>query len=147
MKCQECGQPATNHVTEIVAGEFVEYHVCDTHLGNLEALKPAPLPDRRRTGFEAFLEDSRLQAAIMDPAVRQELAAHLLPPLCLALLHQKPEVRIAASFGLMQFGADGRSAEGALRDALQDADERVAKAASLALEYIKSGQTAPGWAL
>src|SRR5262249_8065663 len=104
LKCQTCDKPATHHVTELVAGEPVEYHVWETDLRDLEHLPPGGrLPDLG-TGFGAFLNDPALCEALRDPAVMQETAAHLLPALCLALLHQKPEVRISAVFHLMRLG-------------------------------------------
>jgi HEAT repeat protein len=51
--------------------------------------------------------------------------------------------KYAAAYRLMQLGPDGRSAAGALRDALQDPDERVAKAARIALEYIETDEARP----
>jgi len=147
LKCQSCGQPATQHVTEIVAGKPVEYHVCETHVRDLDSLQPAPKPDRSVRGFSAFWDDAKLREALHDPAVRQEMAAHALPALCLALLHQKPEVRIAAACHLMKLGSDGRSAIGALRDALRDPDERVAKAAKLALEQLAMSDVPPPFCL
>jgi hypothetical protein len=55
-------------------------------------------------------------------------------------------VRIAAAFHLMLLGLDARSAAGALRNAAQDADEGVAKAARIALEYIETDKAQP-WLL
>jgi hypothetical protein len=143
IKCQQCPQPATNHVTEIVAGNTVEYHLCDVHLKDLDTLVSTFPPAKPTTGFWGFTEDRQLREALADPAVRQEIAAHVLPALCLALLHQKPEVRITAAYCLMQFGTDARSAAGALRDALRNPDERVAKAAKIALEYIETAEARP----
>jgi hypothetical protein len=128
----------------MVAGEAREYHVCEKHLQDLEHLAPAPKSRQPGTPFEKICNDSDLRKVLHDPEVRQELAPHLLPALCLALLHQKPEVRMAAIFRLMRLGSDARSATGALRDAQRDPDERVAKAAQIALEYIESNQ-APAW--
>ena len=144
MKCQTCDQPATHHVTDMVAGEPREYHVCEKHLQDLEHLAPARKPLEPVRPLERFWNDSNLRKVLHDPEVRKEIAAHLLPALCLALLHEKPEVRMAAVFRLLQLGSDAGSATGALRDALRDPDERVAKAAQLALEYIESGH-APPW--
>jgi protein arginine kinase activator len=50
MKCQACDKPATNHVTEIVGGDPVEYHICDTHLQNLEAIERAPKARGQKRG-------------------------------------------------------------------------------------------------
>jgi HEAT repeat protein len=146
MKCQACDQAATHHVTEIVAGEAVEYHVCDTHLQNLEGLDKATREPKPSTGYAAFWANRELKAALRDEAARQKVAAHLLPPLCLALLDPRPEVKVVAAFRLMAFGPDARSVVGALQNALQDADERVRQAARIALEYIQSDK-APPWFL
>jgi hypothetical protein len=145
MKCQECDQPATHHVTEIVAGEPVEYHVCDSHLDQLDTLKPGSLPGKPATGFGTFFADPDLRQALEDPAVRQRIAAHMLPALCLALLDQKAEVRIAAAFHLMLLGCRAVTAAGALRDALQDPDPRVARAAKAALESVESEEETVPW--
>jgi hypothetical protein len=93
--------------------------------------------------FAAFGRDPELRAAISDPAARQKLAAHLLPALCLALLDEQPEVRVAAVYRLFRFGPDAQSASGALRDALRDPDGRVRKATEIALKVIESGQDCP----
>jgi hypothetical protein len=143
IKCQECAQSATNHVTEIVAGKPVEYHLCDVHIKDLDTLEPRLPPAKPPTGLSAFSDDRELWAAVCDQAVRQEMAAHVLPALCLALLHEKPEVRIAAVYRLMRLGSDARSAAGALRDALRDPDERVVKAAKVALDYLETDEKRP----
>jgi hypothetical protein len=144
MKCQACDQPATHHVTDIVAGQATDYHVCAAHLQDLDALEAYPGRDPHGSGFAAICCDPDLGPIVRDSAVRQELAAHVLPALCLALLSPKPEVRVAAAFLLMQFGADARSAGGALRDALADPDERVARAARIAVEYVEHAHARPG---
>jgi transcription antitermination factor NusG len=148
LKCQICDQPATHHVTEIVAGEPRDYHLCEKHLQNWEHL-PEQLPPWPKSGgpgapLQKLLNDAKLLGVLQDPAVRQEMAAHLLPALCLALLHEKAEMRVAAIFSIMRLGSDVRSASGALRDALKDSDERVATAAQLALEYMESDQAREG---
>src|SRR5262245_44865932 len=135
MKCQECNQPATHHVTEIVAGEAVEYHVCDTHLGQLQGLNPAPKP--KATSITSFLFDPELRTALQEADGRQKMAAHLLPALCLALQDARPETKILAAFHLARMGQNASSAAGALRDATQDSDTRVRKAAELALECLE----------
>jgi protein-arginine kinase activator protein McsA len=38
MKCQACDEQATHHVTDLVDGEPVEYHICEKHLENLNSL-------------------------------------------------------------------------------------------------------------
>jgi hypothetical protein len=143
LKCQTCDQPATHHVTEMVAGEPREYHLCEKHVQDLENLPPPPKSLGPGTGFQRFWNDSKLGEILQDPAVRQEIAAHVLPALGLGLLNQKPEVRVAAVFDLMRLGPEARSAADALRDALKDPDERVAKAAQIALEYIQSDRASP----
>lgn len=125
MKCQACDQTAVHHVTELVAGEPTEFHVCDEHLLRLEDFKPAKALDKSVKGFGAFWVDSQFRKALEDAGARQKMAALLLPALCLGLLDEKPEVRISAIFQLMHLGPDARSAAGALRDALEDSDERV----------------------
>lgn len=140
MKCQECDQQATTHVTEIVAGKAVEYHVCEAHLQKLEDLEPA-LPGRK--GVAAFF-DPKLTEALSNPVAREKIASHLLPALCLALLDESPEVRVVAAFRLMMLGSDARSTLGALQDALSDPDERVRQAAQIALEFIQSDEQ-PQW--
>src|SRR5207302_3224490 len=117
-------------------------HVCEMHLNQLDRLEYKKLREAG-TGSMGFLHDADLRQALHDPVAQQETAAHELPALCLALLHEKPEVRITAAFRLMGLGSNARPAVGALRDALRDADERVAKAARIALEYIESKSEPP----
>jgi hypothetical protein len=143
MKCQVCQEVATLHITDIVAGQPVEHHVCDRHLQDLGAGKPVEAVNRSVPGPLAFASDPQLGDALNDPVAREKVAAHLLPPLCLALLDEMPEVRILAAFRLMMFGPDARSAAGALRAALQDPDERVRKAADFALEFIETKNGLP----
>ncbi len=143
MKCQACDKPATHHVTELVANQPVEFHVCEAHLQDLESLGPYARPTKPDAGFASFVDAPELRAALRDPGVRKKMAAHLLPALCLALLDEQPEVRVAAAFRLMLLGPDARSACGALRDALSSPDERVRKAAQIALECIQTEQEAP----
>lgn len=142
MKCQECDQAATHHVTEVMAGEFVEYHVCEKHLADVDTLEAAN-PKEPTEGFGAFFSDATLRAALNDDDAQEKMAAHQLPALCLALLDLKPEVKVFAVYCLMRLGPNAGSASGALCDALQDADERVRKAARIALKYIESGQRGP----
>jgi len=138
MKCQACDKPATLHVTDIVDGHPVERHVCDMHLETLEQCETTSKPDMRAKGFPAFITDTELGAILRDKETREKPAAYFLPPLCLALLDPKPEARVMAAFQLMMFGTDAQSAVGALQGALQDSDERVRKAARIALEHIQS---------
>jgi hypothetical protein len=144
MKCQACEEVATHHVTEIVGGKPVDYHVCGAHLKNLGDLEPPKRQHEKREGIGAFMTDPELLDALRDAAAREKVSAHQLPPLCLALLDPKPEVRVGASFQLMLLGSDALSANGALRQALQDLDERVRKAAQAALEEIQKGRS-PRW--
>ncbi len=49
MKCQECANPATFHITEILSGKVLELHYCEEHArqylahGNAEAVSAAGL--------------------------------------------------------------------------------------------------------
>jgi HEAT repeat protein len=54
----------------------------------------------------------------------------------MALLDPDPETRIRAVISLMQLGKNANSATGALRDAANDGDERVRKAAAAAIRFI-----------
>jgi hypothetical protein len=132
MKCQQCTNPATMHITEIVDGAPVEYHLCEQHLAALETLQPSPLSPHDTGGV--------LQA-MSNPAARQKMAAHLLPALCLALLDEQADVRVLASFWLSQLGEDAHSALGALRTNLTHPEERVRNAAEFAIKAIQSGPT------
>jgi hypothetical protein len=142
MKCQACDEAATLHVTEIVAGEPVEHHVCETHFQSLEGIAPAtasskPSPD---TGIGAFV---LLREAQRNAVARQKMAAHLLPALCLGLLDESAEVRLMSAFWLMRLAPDAGPAVGALQNALRDPDERVRKAATIALKQIDTMSTPP----
>lgn len=139
MKCQYCDQSATHHVTEMVKGEAVEYHVCKAHLDMVGGPVRVPVP-KELSGFVAFMAHTDLCASMRDRTARQKLAAHLLPALCLALLDENPNVKVAALFYLMRLGPDAESATAALQNALHDADERVQKAAAIALEFFKTEQ-------
>jgi hypothetical protein len=127
MKCQACDKPATHHVTELVAGKPVEYHVCEHHAESVAELKPAALS--RGFPYPRFWVE-------FDSTSREKLAAYLLPPLCIALLDPQPGVRILAAWSLIMLAPNARSAIGALRDALRDPDERVRRAAELAIKAI-----------
>jgi hypothetical protein len=142
MKCQACEQPATLHVTEMVDGKAVEFHVCETHLAQLDDLKPVKLPGGGGPFWE-FCGDYELRTAMREPATKQVMAAHLLPALCLAIRDANPEARILAAFELMKLGSDARSALYALRDAQRDTDARVSKAATLAVKLIESNERPP----
>ena len=39
MNCQFCEEDATQHVTEMVDGHPVEYHVCDEHFQEIDPVK------------------------------------------------------------------------------------------------------------
>jgi hypothetical protein len=138
MKCQVCSKAARVHVTDIVAGNPVEYHVCDAHVHELKTVESAFNTNRPLKTFVTFMEDPQLRQALQDPVARAEMAAHVLPALCLALLRPQAKVRIVAAFYLMYLGSDARSAASALRDALRDVDERVRRAAQIALEHIET---------
>jgi hypothetical protein len=137
MQCQTCTKTATHHVTEIVDGQFVEFHVCEAHLPELDKLKAAK-EQHPAGGPMAFWNNADIYEAMRDQEARKKLAAHLLPALCLALLDAKPELKILATFWLAMLGSQARSAIGALRDAEGDSDERVRTAAGLALKTIES---------
>jgi hypothetical protein len=138
MKCQACDKAATLHVTELVGGHPVEYHVCEAHFQNLEALQPKVGPTSPTKGLGAFWTDAGLRVACNDRLALEKTAAYLLPALCLALLDEKPEVRVMAAYRLTTLGSDARSALGALEGARHDPDERVRKAVEIALECIRS---------
>jgi hypothetical protein len=132
-QCQVCANPATLHITEMVDGKPMEYHVCEKHAKTLGALEPAKDPQTKTAGYAEIIE------ALLNNVAHEKIVAHLLPALCLALLDQMPEVRIAAAFYLNLIGADARSAKEALTNALQDEDERVREAAHIALGAIEDG--------
>lgn len=135
MKCQLCEQAATHHVTEIVAGQAVELHVCEAHLQDLDGAAPIPGP-KATSGFVAFVSDGKLGKALADETAQEKMAAYLLPALCLALLGEPAEVRVMGAYQLMKLGRHATSAKAALRDALGDPDERVRRAAEIALEFM-----------
>jgi hypothetical protein len=139
MKCQACDEQATNHITEVNAGTPVEYHVCDKHLQDLNISELEAGQNRLIKTYGAFWTDPEFRVALLDPAAREKIAAYLLPALCLALLDTKPEVRIVSVFGLMQLGTNAKSAVEALRNALLDEDQRVRKAAEIAIGWIETG--------
>ena len=139
----KCDKPATHNVTEIASGDLVEYHVCDMDLQDLEAIKKAPQASGPEKEFVATVMACELGEALCDRETLKKLAAYLLPPLCLALLDPKSEVRVVAAFQLMAYGRDAQSAVEALKDALQDPDKRVQQAARIALEYVQSNEKAP----
>jgi hypothetical protein len=143
MKCQACDKAAVHHVTEIVAGAPAEYHVCEDHLQTLDSMGPPRIAPVVENGFGEFLRVPELVAALRDEETQKKVAAYLLPPLCLALLDPRPEVRVAAAFRLMALGENAQSAVGALQDALQDSDERVRQAARIARESIQSNEARP----
>jgi HEAT repeat protein len=146
MKCQACVKAATIHMTEIVAGGAVEYHVCEKHAEELSQLKPgalAALAQEPYSGLMTLLNDPEVRKALKDPVAKEKMAAYQLPALCLALLDENPAVRIEAGFHLMYWGADAKAALGALKDALKDADERVRKVAAAAIQQIESGESPP----
>jgi hypothetical protein len=131
-KCQECDQPATCTISEIV-----ERSLCDTHAEKFLGTKPK-LIDTEPTVFSEFWSDATIAEAMQDREGYRQVAAYLLPALCLALLDNNPSVRIRTAFRLMLMGRDAQSADGALKDALQDVDPGVRKAARLARQHIES---------
>lgn len=138
MKCQACDDSATIHVTEIVDGKLAEYHVCEKHpleISSLKGTQPHP-PSTAST----LWQDGEIEKAFLDPVARQKMAAYLLPALCVSLLDQNADVRVLSAFRMMQLGSDARSALGALRDALNDANERVRRVAEVAIEFIQPEQ-------
>jgi hypothetical protein len=144
MNCQKCDKPATIHVTEIVDDKPVDYHVCAEHFKDLGDMEPVSRAMHNPAkGPAAFWGDDNLRKALADPVAREKGAAYLLPALCLALLDEQPEVRVAAAYRLMWLGSDARSTLGALRDAVQDPDERVRKAAEIAAEFIQARPDSP----
>jgi hypothetical protein len=112
-------------------------------LQDLEAVKKAPKASGPEKEFVATVMACELGEALCDRETLKKLAAYLLPPLCLALLDPKPEVRVVAAFQLMGFGRHAQSAVAALQDALRDSDKRVQQAARIALEYIQSHEGPP----
>jgi hypothetical protein len=138
MKCQACDQPATCHVTEIVDGNPVEYHVCEEHAQQLDALKPVDYrAGFQRSPFSTFLAEPALCQALREPASQARLAAHLLPALCLGLLDVNPGVRVSAVYRLIQLGRHAQSASADLQDAIGDKYERVRRAAQVALDHLR----------
>src|SRR5262249_147116 len=141
MKCQSCDNQATLHVTEMVNGEPTEFHVCESHLDDLDKLKAAI--ERQSPGHDpemAFLFNPEIGKALSDPEAQKKFAAHLLPALCLALLDPKPEVKIIALRHLMMFQQYAPSALGALQDALLDSNENVREAAKLVLKSSEEAE-------
>jgi hypothetical protein len=137
MKCQACEEQATHHVTELVAGKPEEYHVCEKHLQDLRGLEPER---GRPKGLRALWDDPEVCKALKDPVAGEKITAYLLPALCLALLDPNPEVRVRCVFHLMGLGVNAKSAIQALRNALLDQDQRVRKAAEVAIEGIETGR-------
>ncbi len=132
MKCQKCHETATHHITEIVEGKLLEYHVCEEHAGELEPLK-GPQGQGCSKALRSY--DEALEP-FCDPAAQQKMAAYLLPALALALLDENAAVRILAANHMMFLEADAKSAIGALRDALNDPDDRVRTVADRAIRLI-----------
>jgi hypothetical protein len=136
MKCQKCDNHASQHITEMVDGAPVEYHVCEEHgndLSSIKGLQPGT------SSLTSVFSDPDLRAALADQDARNKVSAWVLPSLCLALVDERAEVRIHAAFRLMSLGKDAESVLDALRDALDDEDERVQKIAKAAIEHIQEG--------
>ena len=138
MKCQKCDNDASHHITELVNGTPVEYHVCEKHgndLSSLKGLQPGKSP------LMSVYLDLELRTALDDQDARNKVSARILPSLCLALTDERAEVRIQAAFRLMSLGKDAESVLNTLRDALEDEDERVQKIARAAIEHINCGES------
>jgi hypothetical protein len=139
MKCQSCDNQATLHVTEMVKGQPTEFHVCESHLDDLDKLKAAI--ERQSPGHEtAFWFSPEIAKALSDLEAQKKFATHLVPALCQALQDPKPEVKIIALQHLMIFRQYAQSAAGALQEALRDPDENVRKAANLLLKSSEEAE-------
>jgi hypothetical protein len=145
MKCQGCDENATIHVTELADGKPVEYHVCEKHARELSSLKVTEARAHSPSSAYRWWDDAEIRSVFQDPISREKMAAYLLPALCVGLVDQNANVRVLAAFGLIQLGGDARSALGALRDAMDDPDDKVRRVAKLAIEFIESDAgTGPG---
>ena len=60
IRCQECNERATRHVTEIVRGKAVGSHVCEKHVADLKNLKS--IDATRKPDFDA--------AEVVDEAIK-----------------------------------------------------------------------------
>jgi HEAT repeat protein len=138
MKCQSCDNQATLHVTEMVNGEPTEFHVCESHLEDLDKLKAAM--ERQSSGGMAFWLNPEIGKALDDPEAQKKFAAHLLPAICQALQDPKPEVKIIALQHLMMFRQCAKSAVTALQDAMLDSNENVREAAKLVLKSSEQAE-------
>jgi hypothetical protein len=78
MKCQACEKTATLHVTEMVAGRPVEFHVCSAHLENVAGMAADEGPWRPETGLSGFMDAPELRKVLFDPNVRQKVTTFLV---------------------------------------------------------------------
>lgn len=146
MKCELCNDTATHHVTERVDGKYIQHHRCEAHAeGEPRPAESGPAqqsgtpkePDGSpETAISIIHADPELQAANRDEECEEKLTAFLLPAYCLALQDQRPEVRISAIIHIANLNHLGVSLIGALRDRLQDSDDRVRRAAQAAVDWL-----------
>jgi protein-arginine kinase activator protein McsA len=76
MKCQSCDNQATLHVTELVNGEPIGFHVCEAHFDDLDKLKAA-MERQSPNSLMAFLGNPGIREAMGDPEARKKVA-----PIC-----------------------------------------------------------------
>ena len=105
MKCQECDDAATKHVTEFVDSRPIEYHVCEKHFATLNSLKGHD-PTKSQSPMAQLWSDPAVRDAFFDTDSQHKIAAYLLPSLILALADEDAGVRIQAALELMQLGCD-----------------------------------------
>jgi hypothetical protein len=117
MNCQKCDNHASQHITEMVDGAPVEYHVCEGHANDLSSIKGLP---PGTSSLTSVFSDPDLRSALTDQNARNKVSAWVLPSLCLALVDERAEVRIHAAFRLMSLGRDAESVLDALRDAVRN---------------------------
>ena len=108
-------------------------------------MKPASPPKDILSPWTELWKDPEIRKVLAEPVARQKMTAYVLPALCVALLDHNPELRLHAAFRIMQHGSDAKSALGALRDALDDSDERVRKVAEVAIKLIEAEQQPLGF--
>lgn len=135
MKCQKCDKQVSQHITELVDGKPVEYHVCDEH-----AIDLTPGPPPKDVPLVRVLWDTELRMALEDKQALKQVAIEIFHCLCDALQDERPEVRIQAIFRMMCRDAIPDRVESALEvlePTLSDPDPRVRKIAKLAIDLIK----------
>src|SRR5688500_6351202 len=96
--CEGCDSEATDHVTEVVGGKPTERHLCEIHATDAAVARNRAVAKGRLEAFRGFRQDPRLRTALDDRAAREKVTARLLPALCLALLDERPEVRVIAAY-------------------------------------------------